>query len=284
MLLLSGSLHHLPKINMDNWGKVIFLVFARKQEGEKDLFSFLTKNTGKTVQELIERVWSMHGAAEKENSQTISRTEKLVSTENKEFIAIWKWEVPAICTSCTFLEQYQKFVFPATVNELLQKNRKKRPNICLVGWSDCGKSFLLEPLEQIFNCFANPAQDKYVWTGLDEADVAYINNFCWSNELIAWQELLNLLKGAPCKLSRPKNVFATDRHILSSNTIIIFATEIRPIECVGAYGLRDERETVMMDSRWRIFEFSHQIASNDIQEIPACSRCFHDLVMLGSAN
>ena len=66
--------------------------------------------------------------------------------------------------------------------------------------------------------------------GLDEAEVAYSN-------------------GAPCKLSRPKNVFATDLHIPRSNTIPIFATGIHPIEYVGAYGLRDERETAMMDSR-----------------------------------
>ena len=43
MLLLSGSLHHLPKINMDNWGKVIFLVFARKQEVKKTFSVFLQK-------------------------------------------------------------------------------------------------------------------------------------------------------------------------------------------------------------------------------------------------
>ena len=67
-------------------------------------------------------------------------------------------------------------------------------------------------------------------------------------------------------------------------TFPVFATGIRPIEYVGAYGLRDERETVMMDSRWRIFEFSHQIPKNDIQDIPACSKYFHDIVMLGSAN
>ena len=102
--------------------------------------------------------------------------------------------------------------------------------------------------------------------------------------MIAWQELLNLLEGAPCKLSRPKNVFAADLHIPRSNTIPIFATGIRPIEYAGACDLRDERETTMIDSRWIIFEFSHQITKNDIQEIPACSKCFYDLVMVGSAN
>ena len=131
----------------------------------------------------------------------------------------------------------------------MEKSRKKPLNIFLVGPSNRGKSFLLEPLEQIFNCFTNPAQGKYAWNGLDEAEVAFINNFGWSKELIAWQELFNLLEGAPCKLSRPKNDFAADLHIPYSNTISVFATEIRPIEYVRAYGLRDERETARMDNR-----------------------------------
>ena len=82
--------------------------------------------------------------------------------------------------------------------------------------------------------------------------------------LIAWQELLNMLEGAPCKLSRPKIFFATDLHIPRSNAIRIFDTGIRPIEYVGAYGLRDERETALMNSKWIIFEFSHQKPNNNI--------------------
>ena len=59
-----------------------------RQEGQRDLFSFLARNTGKSVQDLIERVWSMPGVAEKENSETIYRTEKVVSNGNQDCIAI----------------------------------------------------------------------------------------------------------------------------------------------------------------------------------------------------
>ena len=116
----------------------------------------------------------MHGAAEKENSKTISRTEKLVSTVNQECFAKCngKW-LQAACQVLSW-NSINKFVFAAAVRELLEKSRKKRLNIFLVGPSSCGKSFLLKPLEQIFNCFTNPAQGKYAWNGLDEAEVAYI--------------------------------------------------------------------------------------------------------------
>ena len=52
------------------------------------------------------------------------------------------------------------------------------------------------------------------------------------------------------------------------------------LEYVGAYDLTDERETEMMDTRWRIFEFFHQIPNNDMEEIPTCSKSIYDLVML----
>ena len=146
--------------------------------------------------------------------------------------------------------------------------------------SNCGKSFLLQPLELIFNCFTSPAQGKYAWTGLDEAEVAFLNDFRWSKELIACHELLNLLEGAPCKLGRPKNVFATDLPIQRSKGIPFFATGISSIEFFGAYRQRNERETDMMDNRWKIFEFTHQIPQNESLGIEICPKCFFDLVML----
>ena len=54
----------------------------------QDLFSFLARNMSKRFQELTEHVWSMHGVAEKENLETISRTGKLISIGNQECIAI----------------------------------------------------------------------------------------------------------------------------------------------------------------------------------------------------
>ena len=98
------------------------IALTHKQEGEKDLFSFLARNTSKSVPELIECVWSMHGAAEKENSETISRIEKLVSTRNQECIAICneKWMQAASQVLCW--NSISKFIF-AAVRELLEKDR-----------------------------------------------------------------------------------------------------------------------------------------------------------------
>ena len=91
---------------------------------------------------------------------------------------------------------------------------------------------------KLYKWYQIAQRTTYAWTGLDEAEVAFLNDFCWSKELIAWHELLNLLKGTPCKLSRPKNVFATDLSIPRSNGIPFCATGIKSIESVEAYGQR----------------------------------------------
>ena len=124
----------------------------------KKIFSVSLQEIQAKVSKSSLNVYGMHGAAEKENSETIYRTEKLVSTGNQECIVICngKW----LQAACQVLSRnsINKFVFAAAVHELLEKGLKKRLNTFLVGPSNCQKSFLLEPLEQIFNCFTNPAQ------------------------------------------------------------------------------------------------------------------------------
>ena len=138
------------------------------------------------------------------------------------------------------------YCFASALRQLLQKGRQKRLNVLLIGPTNCGKSFLLNPLDKTF---INPATAKYAWTGLDECEVAYLNDFRWSPELIDWSDLLLVLEGQTVHLPRPKNVFATDLCIPRENTIQIFATSKGPIEFYGKYNSRDERENDMMSSR-----------------------------------
>ena len=138
-----------------------------------------------------------------------------------------------------------------------------------------------QPLEIIFKCFTSPAQGKYAWTGQDEVEVAFLNDIRWSKELITWHELLSLVEGDFSKLSRPKNVFASDLSIPRWNSISFFATGIKSFEFAGVYGQQNERETDMMDNQWKIFEFTHQISKNESLGIEICPKCFFSFVMLG---
>ena len=133
----------------------------------------------------------------------------------------------------------------------------------------------------MYKAFMNPATGKYAWVGLDECEVAYLNDFRWSAELIAWNDFLLLLEGQTVHLPRPKNQFVTDMVIDRTNTMPIFATSKGPIEFVGKYNIRDNKETDMMASRWRLFEFTVPIPKESMKILPPCPHCFSTLVIQG---
>ena len=52
-----------------------------------------------------------------------------------------------------------------SIRRCLRKDRQKKNNIMLVGPTNCGKSFLFDPLERIFKIFVNPSSTSYEWVG-----------------------------------------------------------------------------------------------------------------------
>ena len=75
-------------------------------------------------------------------------------------------------------------LFAHSVRELLVLGRGKYRNVIVVGPTNCGKTFLLKPLELVFKTFSNPAADKYAWVGADNAEIILLNDCQWSKELI----------------------------------------------------------------------------------------------------
>ena len=123
--------------------------------------------------------------------------------------------------------------------------------------SNCGKTFLLNPLTNIYNTFCNPASTTFAWVGAEEAEVLFLNNFRWSANIIPWYDLLLLLEGHEVHLPEPKTHYRCDFSLKGDTPI--FCTAKEEISFVHA-GVLDERETKMMHVCWRVFAFSLQIS------------------------
>ena len=117
----------------------------------------------------------------------------------------------------------------------------------IVGLANCGKTFKLKPMEQIYYAFFNPANNKYAWVGTDQTELIDIQYFRWSLELIYWKDLVHLLDGEIVKPPSLKNPSVSDACI--NKDLPIFATSKSKIEYVGKHNTRDERETKMMDGK-----------------------------------
>ena len=151
------------------------------------------------------------------------------------------------------------------MRELLTKGRGKFRNILIVGPANCGKTFLLSPLQKIFNTFSNPANGKYAWLGAQKAEIIFLNDFRWSQEMIAWKDLLILLEDQAVHLPSPKSHYSNNICIDKDTPIV--ATSKGEITYVGKYNSLDPIENEMMSIRWKTLKFSSQIAQSDQDDL-----------------
>ena len=89
----------------------------------------------------------------------MSRMEILEEASEKEYICRGEWFQ---CATQELLRNgIHPFVFADPIRNLPINGRGKYQNIIITGPANCGKTFLLRRLEDIFWTFSNPANDKY---------------------------------------------------------------------------------------------------------------------------
>ena len=253
----------------------------RKESGEPDIYNFVVNSNPKTISDLVTVTWRIENAQATVTRRHTDRIQ-IIRDINTSGVCVAGCEGKWFRSALEILRKNQVnlYHFADVIRQALVKGRQKNVNVMIIGPTNCGKSFLLNPLELAFKAFVNPANGKFAWIGLDECEVAYLNDFRWSAEMITWSDFLLLLEGQTVNLPRPKNMYSTDMRIDRSNTIPFFAISKSEIEYVGKFNQRDERETDMMSSRWLTIKFSKPIENP--QHMEPCTKCFSKMVMSGS--
>lgn len=166
--------------------------------------------------------------------------------------------------------------FSGAVRCLLENGRGKYRNILVKGPSNCGKTFLLNPLTILYPTFSNPATSTFAWLGVESSEVIFLNDFRWSAAIIPWHNLLLLLEGQTVHFPAPKTHYSED--IVFDRDSPIFCTSKEHFSFVKG-GVVDEVETEMMRVRWRTFTLFSQIPLEEQIETPSCPRCFAELII-----
>jgi len=252
---------------------------SRKEAGETDLANFVLARSPKALEDLISNTFRLINSAELLQRKSKSRIDLLREISLGECVdgcnKLWFTSAEEVLVN----NKIHPILFASAIRELLFKGRGKHRNIIITGPANCGKTFLLKPLENIYKCFLNPAKDKYAWVGSAEAEVILLQDFRWDPETIAWKTLLLLLEGETVKLPAPKNQFSKDIEI--STDIPIFATSKEAVMYKGPNNFRDDREDRMMEVRWKIFRLNVEITEDQQKCIQPCGRCFAELVFTG---
>ena len=121
-----------------------------------------------------------------------------------------------------------------------------------IGRGGCGKSTLLEPLECIYNCAPKPQRGStFPLTAVVGADVLLWQDYCHSENTVAFSDLLGMLTGESIGIRVPQKANVKHR-----NTAPLFYSGRCEIQC----SLRDASEAVrnneMMSERFTTFRLS----------------------------
>lgn len=265
----------ITKAGIHSRTELLALAQRQKNLGNTLLAEFILNRGKKNVNDLIESTWEMHGAHDEIARNKRTRLEILQDFSTGQCVNGCDGQWLAAAIDVLEGNDIECSVFAAAVLQLLEKGRGKYRNIMIVGPANCGKTFLLRPLCTIFQCFINPASTSFAWVGAEKAEVIFLNDFRWSSQIIPWHDLLQMLEGQPVHLSAPKTHYAQD--LLLHKDTPIFCTSSSRIRFI-THGVINERETEMMEARWKVFSFWKQIPSNEQRDIVPCGTCFAQLI------
>ena len=119
---------------------------------------------------------------------------------------------------------------------------------------------------------------SFAWIGVEEKEVIYLNAFRWSKTIIAWSDYLRLLEGDEVHFPAPKTHYTKDIKLSKESITPVFSTSIKPISRNGD-GEMGYGESIMMQYRWKVFSFHHQISVCDMIDIEPCTACFANLIL-----
>ena len=253
------------------------LAQEQREQGKTDLAEFILNRSPKKLSELLQTTWDMKGAKEKITRSRKTRMEILNEAVQSECATACNGAWLQCATELLNENGVDIDMFANLVKECLTQGRGKHRNLMIVGPANCGKTFILKPLTQLYVTFCNPASGTFAWVGIQDAECIFLNDFRWSPQLIPWHDLLLMLEGEVVHLPAPKTHFTED--IQFTKDTPVFCTSKRPLIYIKN-GVVDDRETEMMAVRWRVLYFNYQIPQEKQLNILPCKRCFAQLILM----
>jgi len=173
---------------------------------------------------------------------------------------------------------FQKAVF-----EALRAGRAKRRNVCVLGPPDCGKTFLLKGLREVYSCYERPDGGSYQLEDLLGKEVVFLNDFEYdasAKEWMPWSFFKNFLEGGHLKVGRPKN---RGGNATFKGTAPVFATAPQEVKLFRK-GVEDTKETNQARKRFQYFSLTKEIPEGKVQEVlKTCGHCAARLFLEGKA-
>ena len=152
--------------------ELLHLAKIQKEEGKTGLALYVLQHTDK-VQKITDTTWEMEHSGGSLKRRKISRTDILKSFCSSECLdgCGGEW---LRCAKITLQKNnLPKNKFSTAIISALEHGRGKGRNILIVGPANCGKTFILKPLQKIFHTFSNRSTNSFAWVGVEQAEIIF---------------------------------------------------------------------------------------------------------------
>ena len=169
--------------SIKNESKLLALEATKTENDLMSLKDFVTNIPQKVYRKLIAKTWAMTEA-----EQVVQRKSKSCIAHLQSFL---QNSCDPGCKEKTWLNMdlkilrnrdVNKFVFAVNFGELLWKGRDKNHNLIITGSSSCGKTFILNSFNTMFDTFVNPSSCKYALVAVKNKKLMPLNDLQWTPE------------------------------------------------------------------------------------------------------
>ena len=194
--------------------ELLTLACQQEKEGKEDLVEFTANRGSKVVDKAIHVGWEIEEAKSKLSRQQMWGLEILCEDLQGPCVENCKGQWLELALDILSHNNIPGGVFQSAVHDLLDKGRGKYRNILVKGSANCGKTFLLNPLNVIFNTFSNPASSNFAWVGARSAEIIFLNDFRWNPQVFPWHDMLLLSKGQTVHLPTPRTILLKTSYLV----------------------------------------------------------------------
>ena len=153
------------------------------EEGRTDVALYVLNNTPRAVK-AMQTCWEMLDDVENEKRESQTKLQIWDEARKKKCVPGCDGEWKRLASQTLERNNCSKNEFKDAVKDALSKGREKCRNILITGPANCGKSFILKPLCDIFDAFINPASGTFAWVCIEEAQIIFLNDFRWSERIL----------------------------------------------------------------------------------------------------
>ena len=259
-------------LKLDSCAKLQAHAKAEAEEGRTDMLDFV--HSCRDVRAFIATCFQIESADVQVGRDARTKLEILHEAARSaacECGGVWAGMAEEVLTQ----NDIEPVAFKRAVLRALEHGPEKSTNVFLHGPTNCGKSFLLNPLLGLYRCFKKPQKgSSYAMSGLEECEAVLWHEFEHDEKVLSWSDMLLWLEGEEWNIGKSKSFADRDLPYNPKGTPV-FMTAARPLHH------RDHLLHGMMEERFHYFALTRSMSAARTRKVAKCGRCFAEYILGG---